>query len=436
LRGDQLPAPRERFELNDHHKATIFACKGNVSLAYDELRRASHVLPTYSVFWRRWHEELKAHQAYARKGADGFTNHRMYLPFEAPHRNAVWQADHFELPIDVIADGCTTTLVKPWLTLFEDDRTRMDMGWALTATPHRRADAETVVATLASAIRVRLVDGIEVGGVPGAVRWDNDKSFTAGMVTQLAAAVGFEPHAVPPYSGYMKGKIERLGRTIEDGFCVLQPGFTHGPRTHTQKNPYRDTDPITADELRARLAIWMAEYRNRRHSTLCMSPFAAWDADSTPLRRARDEQLRSALLVDPRTRTVQKTGVFFRNRYWAPSNGNELVGRKVNVRYPIGPDLDFIELYLPDGRWAATAWPARQLTEAQRARVAEANRDDYGEARRLLDLATAMRTGANAAVGATDATPAVASMPVTDELAANSGDLYDLLNSDDTTTET
>ena len=63
------------------------------------------------------------------------TNYWIFTPYTAPERNTVWQADHFELPIDVIADGHETTLVKPWLTLFVDDTTRKVMAWALTAEP-------------------------------------------------------------------------------------------------------------------------------------------------------------------------------------------------------------------------------------------------------------------------------------------------------------
>lgn len=428
LRDGTPAATPERFELTDHHKATIVACKGNVSLAYRELERAGHELPDQSVFWRRWHDELKAHQHYARRGAEGFLDNRLYLPYEAPHRNAVWQADHFELPVDVVADGCTTTLVKPWLTLFEDDRTRMPMGWHLVAEPNRRPDAEVVVATLADAIRIRNVDGVDVGGVPGVVRWDNDKSFLAGMVTQLAGAVGFEAHAVPPRSGYMKGKVERLGQTIETQFCALQPRFTHAGTTLAGRNVTREETPLTAIELRRRLDLWFTDYSHRDHSTLGMSPFEAWTLDAEPLRQARDADLRSALLVDTRRRKVQKKGVFFDNRYWASAEVLRAVGRKATVRYPVGLDIDFIEVYGDDGRWIGTAWPARHLGAEQRRRVGDANREAYREIRRLQDAAADMRAAANDVMDFTDATPSVAAVAVADPVAADADDLYDLLN--------
>lgn len=124
---------RPGFTLTTHHEQVIMACQGNVALAHRQLCKEGEDLPDYTTFWRAWHCEPMAKQLYARKGAKGFMDFVLYPPWEAPERNAVWQADHFELPVDVIADGCTTTTVKPWLTLFEDDRSRKVMAWHLTA---------------------------------------------------------------------------------------------------------------------------------------------------------------------------------------------------------------------------------------------------------------------------------------------------------------
>jgi hypothetical protein len=165
--GDDARVGRRPFELTHHHKQVIMACCGNVALAYRQLVEAGDELPGEDTFWRAWYREPTPVQAYARKGGKGMSQFFLYPPYEAPERNAVWQADHFELPIDVIADGHTTTTVKPWLTLFEDDKTRKDMSWSLTATPGRHPDAEVVCATLARGIETRIEHGEEVWGSPG-----------------------------------------------------------------------------------------------------------------------------------------------------------------------------------------------------------------------------------------------------------------------------
>lgn len=212
-------------------------------------------LPAYETFWRRFDELPSGVRAYARKGAEGLVDFWLYPPYEAPHRNEVWQADHFELPNDVIADGCTTALVKPWLSVFMDDRTRKVMGWSLVAEPGCCPGADVVGATICDSIRIRLEQGVEVGGVPRIIRWDNDLSFTAGSVQQLGTAVGFECHAVPPYSGHMKGKVERLGRRVQEQFCVTDV-YLRAQLTHRRIMGAGPDDPLFADDtgpLRDRL---------------------------------------------------------------------------------------------------------------------------------------------------------------------------------------
>jgi putative transposase len=419
---------RQRFELTLHHKQVIFASNGNVALAYEQLVKAGEELPNHDTFWRRWNEQPSGVQAYARKGAEGMVDFWLYAPYTAPERNTVWQADHFELPVDVIADGCTTTRVKPWLTLMVDDRTRKVMSWALTAMPGRRAGAETVCATIAAGIRIRLEQGVEVGGVPGIMRWDNDLSFLAGMVLQMGIGLGFECHAVPPYSGHMKGKIERLGRTVQEQFCVLLPGYTHGTKTWKQKDPQRATErPLTAAQLRAKLDLWFAEYDQRPHSALGMSPLAAWAKETTPLRRATEKQLRPALLIEPkRHKVIKRKGVHFQGQYWQSAELVAITGRNVEVHYPIGSNIDFIEVYF-QGHWHCTAWPAVSLTESQLSAMWDGRAEMYAEVRGLQDEATRIREGATAAMGNTDATPAIASMPTVDPLEADVDDFYDLL---------
>jgi len=419
-------APQRRgFVLTEHHMQVIMA-SGNVQLAYDQLRESGEDLPSYTTFWRGFDALPSGVRAYMRHGAKELVNFWLYPPYQAPARNEVWQADHFELPVDVIADGHTTTLVKPWLTVIEDDRTRMVMAWSLVATPGGRPGADVVRATICDGVRIRLEHDVEVGGVPRIMRWDNDQSFNAGSVIQLGTAVGFECHAVPPYSGHMKGKVERLGRRIQEEFCVLQPGYTHGPTTYTEKNPYRDTPNLTAAELRSRLALYFAEYGHAAHEGLGSTPFEAWMSDTTPLRKAEDAQLRSALLVATRLYTVnRRKGVHFQGQWYQGAGMLDIVGRKVQVRYPINDD-SFIEIYYQD-KWVCTGWPALSLTESQKEALWQGRSDMYREVRQLHDEARQIRVGADARAGTTDATPSIASMPAVDRLAPDPAELYTLI---------
>ena len=157
------------------------------------------------------------------------------------------------------------------------------------------------------------------------------------------------------------------------------------------------------------------------------SPREAWEKDATPLRQADDQQLRSALLVAPRPYTVnQRKGVHFQGQWWQGAGMLEVVGRKVEIRYPINDD-SFIEVYY-QGKWVCTGWPALSLTDDQKKALWRGRDTMYREVRELHDEAREMRIGADAAVGTTDATPSMASMPAADRLAPDADDLYALLS--------
>lgn len=418
------------FVIGDLHLEAIAGHNGNVAKAHADLVDSGAEVPSYATFWRAWRTQPAGLRAYISDGADAMKAKWIYAPYTAPSRNAVWQADHFELPVDVIPDGYETTTCKPWLTMFQDDKTRMIMSWAIVAVPGRRPDAPMVAACIAAAISPHQVAGVDVGGVPGSIRWDQALEFKAGMVTQLALRVGFDAHGVPPYSGHMKGKIERAGRTAQEEVAALCTGYTHGANTLSNKTPFRD-EPITERLLIARFNEWVEHYNTTRpHSGLGgRTPLEAWKADTTPLRLVHHDLLRDSFLVAPRLRKVGKKGVFFAKQWWLGPDLLDHVDRKVEVRYPIGDD-SFIEIHL-DGQWMCTAEPAETLSPEAR-RALQVNRNNqYAEARRIQDGARRRRSAANQT--STIDRPALPPLSAMDDdgLDAEPADLFDLLPDED-----
>ena len=165
-----------------------------------------------------------AERASAKRGEAGRREHGLYLRYEAPHRNAVWQADHKQLPVLVIA-AVGRRPRRPWVTLFIDDYSRAIMGWAISLQP---SSAE-VLAALRDALVVQPGRG-PFGGVPGRLRWDHGLEFAAGAVEHAALALGVDLDPATPYAPHEKGKIERLHRTIAETFIATLPGYTDGPR--------------------------------------------------------------------------------------------------------------------------------------------------------------------------------------------------------------
>lgn len=389
---------RRAYELTDDHMQVIFAHCGNVAAAHRDLAKAGKPVPALTTFRDRWNEQPAHIRAMATQGASGARAMWLHVRYQAPSRNAIWYADHFELPVDVIADGHRTTTMKPWLTIFEDDRTRRIMSWAISANVGRRVGADVVIACIAEAIRTRTILGNTVGGVPDKILWDNALEFLSGEVTQFATLLGFEATAVRPYSGHLKGKVERLGQTVQDDFCVMLDGYTHGPDTYTGHRPFRSTaTPMTADLLRARFADWVEDYNEQRpHSSLGgTTPHETWVRDATPLRLVGDDRLRSGLLVAPKTQKVHNTGVHFRKQWWLGPGLVDHVNRNVEIRYPTDREAGFIELYY-QGTWLCTAYPAAELTEDDKRRILGSRHDQYEKARSLQEAAKRRRAAANA----------------------------------------
>jgi putative transposase len=428
---DEAPDPSAAFTLTQQHLEAIAGHNGNVKRAHADLVAGGHELPSYMTFWRAWRTQPTGLRAYLKDGADAMKAKWIYAPYTAESRNAVWQADHFELPVDVIPTGHTTTTVKPWLTMFEDDKTRMIMSWAIVAVPGRRIGADVVAATIVSAIAPHDVGGVQVGGVPGSIRWDQAAEFKAGMVTQLALRVGFDAHAVPPYSGHMKGKIERAGQTAQAEVASLATGYTHGATTMRHNQPFRD-EPITEALLVARFGAWVEHYNTTRaHSSLGgRTPLEVWQADPTPLRLVDHDLLRDSFLIEPKERKVGKKGVFFRNQWWLGLGLLDHVDRKVEVRYPIGDDT-FIEIYLK-GAWLCTAERAEDLSPSARRELGRLRQSQYREARQIQDGARRSRSAANRAT--TPAHPSLAPLSTygtDDGLNADPDALWELLAAND-----
>jgi transposase InsO family protein len=222
-------------------------------------------------------EVSPAERASARRGEAGRREHGLYLRYEAPHRNAVWQADHKQLPVLVVPPGRQRGR-RPWVTLFLDDFSRAVVGWAISLQP---TSAE-VLAALRDAILVDPDRG-PFGGVPGRLRWDHGLEFAATAVEQAALALGIDVDPATPYAPHEKGKVERLHRTITDCFVAGLPCWTGGPRDHRGQLEAPGA-PLALGEFVTRFDAWVratpAGTSKRR--------WRRWAGDEASLRRVSD----------------------------------------------------------------------------------------------------------------------------------------------------
>lgn len=262
---------------------------GNAAAVWRELEAEGGAGCSRREVQRRFAELLTAgDRAAARGGGEqGRRAHSLHLRWEAEHRNEVWQADHKQLDVLVIAPGHSRPRA-PWVTWCLDDHSRAVMGWALSLHP---SSAEVLAALRASML------GAPLGGRPRRLRVDNGLEFTAQAIREACAALDIELDLTRAYRPQEKGKVERLHRTLKDTLLAGLPHFTGGPRAANGQLEAPGT-PLLLSQLVELFAAWVDDYNARPHSALAgRSPLEAFAVDPTPLRELTDEQARTLLLA-------------------------------------------------------------------------------------------------------------------------------------------
>lgn len=425
------------WELTGEVLEVIAAHRGRITPAYEDLCAQGVPLPSLTTVWRRWQNLPAAFRGFVSDGKEGMLPSWAYVPYTAPHRNAVWQGDYVPLPVDVIPAGHETTEVMPYILIFEDDHNRAVVAWSVECRPNRRGTGERSVATLAAGFEGNDIDGVRIGGIPEIVRVDNDPAFLCEEMAALAARIGFDIKAVPPYSPFMKGKVERVGKTLQDELIMLMQGYTHGPLSYTGRNPFRDAGPITEATLVAFLDDWFRHYNQTRVHT-CLdqgTPLRQWAASDHPLRWADPADLREFQYPIDRDYKVHKHGIWWDGGHWTGPGITHLIGRTVTFRYPLRRHVDRIEVF-HDGLWKMTAWRSNTLADEQRHDILQERQLIYTQAVDLAEDAAARRNDATAEAAATGGLISPAAAPGGDTYAADVDALWDIVGDDTATPAT
>ena len=365
----------QRFELTLELRHAYLRLGGNVAAVWREVREQGDEPPPLRTLQAAFARELSpAERASARRGEAGRREHGLYLRYEAPHRNAVWQADHKQLPVLVVPPGRRRGR-RPWVTLFLDDFSRAIMGWAVSLQP---TSAE-VLAALRDAILLDPAPG-PFGGLPGRLRWDHGLEFAAAAVEQAALALGIDVDPATAYAPHEKGKVERLHRTITDGFVVGLPCWIGGPRDHRGRLEAQDA-PLALAELVSRFDAWVRRYNMERpHRSLGGQTLAQrWTADPTPLRLVAPENARR-LLTARRWARVRRDGVHHGGLTYIAVELTELVGDDVELAFA-PHDKRAVEVYWR-GAWLCTAHPHDALSRVEQEQILAERRAYAGELRR------------------------------------------------------
>ncbi|MEX1907275.1 DDE-type integrase/transposase/recombinase [Janibacter sp. Y6] len=341
-------------------------------------------VPGYSAFTRTLKRHTRA-DVYAaisaggsRGGRQAFLQHTLFVPYVQDRRNAVWQADAQEIPVDVTTNTGARR-IKPWQTTFIDDATRVVVATVITTGRPTSAD---VLAALAAGVRGQVLpNGTRIGAIPAALRFDNGTEFINDALLTACARLGIQPQPCRPHSPWEKGKIERWHRTIQNECYDKLPGATHGPRSFTGTQYWRQVDGDVLDlrSLTIQALTWIQEYNcDRTHSALGGTPADAWANDPTELRWAEPAALYQFALALSKTRKITPEGVSVDGvKYLSPEMGAH-VGRTVEVRV-LPHDHSAVAVYV-NGDYLCEARPAANLTNEERREILVGRRLGYEQA--------------------------------------------------------
>jgi putative transposase len=242
---------------------------------------------------------------------------------EASHSNAMWQADHCELPILLLDEAGQPD--KPWLTAIEDDYSRMIVGYRLS---FQASTALTTALALRQAICSKEDPRWHAYGIPTVFYTDHGSDFTSKHMEQVAADLPMELIFSQVSIPRGRGKVERFFRSVEQLLLQDLPGYAPKGSTGVKAQ-------LSLPAFEQHFRTWLLEnYHTRIHVETTCKPQERWEAGGFLPRTPKSlEQLDLLLLTVAKMRHVQQDGIRFQGyRYMDPTLAG-YVKEEVMIRY-------------------------------------------------------------------------------------------------------
>ncbi|SLM96185.1 Tn552 transposase [Brevibacterium yomogidense] len=175
-------------------------------------------------------------------------------------------------------------------------------------------------------------------GIPDVLHVDHGSDFTSHHLEYTAVALKIRLIFSTVGRPQGRGKIERFFRTLNTEVLPTLPG-------HLAADVPKPRPSIDLPALDQAIGEFIAQYNERTHREIGVSPKAAWVADGWLPRMPESlDQLDGLLLTVPTHRVVQRDGIHFQGqRYLSPTLAS-FVGRTITVRYD-PRDLSEIRVY-------------------------------------------------------------------------------------------
>jgi putative transposase len=226
----------------------------------------------------------------AHKGAKAYSNSfELVYRREAGQPNAIWQADHTPLDIELVQSELDPTrTAKPWLTAILDDYSRAVAGYFVSF--ESPSSINTALA-LRQAIWRKEDPRWKVCGIPEVLYTDNGSDFTSRHLERVSADLKIRLVFSTPGVPRGRGRIERFFLSVDQMFLCTLPGFkSSGGKKR-----------LTLAEFDVLLRKFIVEtYHERPHGETGMPPLQRWEQGGfLPRMPEALEQLDLLLLTVP-----------------------------------------------------------------------------------------------------------------------------------------
>ncbi len=284
--------------------------------------------------------------------------------------NECWVGDHHQLDLWAIYQG---KLIRPWLTAWQDMRSRVIVGWVLSPSPNQ------------STILLAFRNGCLNFGPPSHVYMDNGKDYDSyaftgqtkaqrkkalkkgyideALVQGLFGQLGITVTFAIPYNPQSK-PIERTFRTIEEQFCktfITYCGNTPFSRPENLQKILDNKQGIPdLATIETKLGNYIDNvYHTNTHTGIGMNGAAPLEVmhNTQVVKRVADNRVLDLMLaIWSQPITVGKHGIRFKNINYG-SMQPELIamqGQKIRVAYdPM--DVSQVTIWTLDGKFICRA---------------------------------------------------------------------------------
>jgi len=193
------------------------------------------------------------------------------------------EIDHTPIDLIVIDRVTKLPLGRPWLTLAIDRYSRMIMGFYISFhAPSSMSILQCLkMAMLPKDVLLAKYPDIKeiwpARGIPEMIACDNGMDLHSDAFDKICLEMGIEILYCPAGIPEMKGAIERMFRTLNDGLIHRLPGTVFSNVDERGDYPSEEVAAIDLDTLTHLVIKWITEiYHRRKHRELKMPPLTAW----------------------------------------------------------------------------------------------------------------------------------------------------------------